>query len=145
MYSKHRKRETFGQSFPHRTFGVHAATAPLLLAQLLEGAVGRVEGEQLGQVGLAEGLAQLHQGGAQVQKEGVRGVQLKDLWHLIGPYLGAAGVGVQTVAQPRQQQVTRLGRALEEVLQDLVQLFMKLAHELVHMERSRVTRIDKWL
>lgn len=138
MYSKHREREWIRQSLPRGTFGVHAATAPLLLAQLLEGAVGRVEGEQLGQVGLAEGLAQLHQGGAQVQEEGVRGVQLEDLRHLIGPYLGAAGIGVQTVAEPRQQQVTRFSRALEEVLQDLVQLFVKLAHELAQTKTSRV-------
>lgn len=111
---------------------MHAATAPLLLAQLLQGAVGRVEGEQLGQMWLAEGLAQLHQCGAQVQKESVRGVQLEDLWHLIGPNLGTAGVGVQTVAQPGKQQMTRLSGPLEEVLEELVQLFVKLTHELAH-------------
>lgn len=131
--------ERFRQWLPHTTFSVHAATAPLLLAQLLQSAVGRVEGEQLGQMWLAEGLAQLHQGGAKVQKESVRGVQLEDLWHLIGPYLGTASVGVQTVAQPRQQQMTRLSRPLEEVLQDLVQLFVKLTHELAHKWRKRVT------
>ncbi len=40
---------------------VHIAIAPLFFAQLFEGAVGRVEGEQFGRTRPAEGLAQLQQ------------------------------------------------------------------------------------
>ena len=113
------------------TSSVHVAVPPLLLTELFECAVGGVKGQQFGRARPAEGLAQLQQRRAQVEEEGVRGVHLdEDLGHLIGPYLGAAGVGLQAAAQPGEQHMARLAGALHQVLQRLVELGVELAHEL---------------
>lgn len=110
---------------------MHVPAPSLLLVQLLEGAVGGVEGQQFGGAEAAERLAEPEQSGAQVQEEGVRGVHLEeDFRHLVGPDLGTAGVGVQAAPQPGEQPVPRVRRQLQQVLQDLEELVMELRHEL---------------
>lgn len=110
---------------------MHAAIASLVFTQVFKATVRRVEGEEFGWARPTERLTQLQQGCLQIQKESIRGIHLKeDLRHLIGPNLRPARVGLQAVAQPWQQQVARLGRALEQIPQDLVQLVVKLTHEL---------------
>lgn len=113
------------------TSGVNVAVTPLLLAEVLQGAVGGVKGQQFWGAGATEGLAQLEQGGAQVEEERVGGVRLhEDLGHLVGPDLGAAGVGLQAASKPGEQQVAGVPGLLQEIPQDLAQLLMVLSHEL---------------
>ena len=126
------------------TSGVDVSVPPLILAQLPQGAVRRVKGQQFGGVGPAERLAQLEQGRPQVQEERVRGVHLEKYFrHLVGPDLGAAGVGLQAASQPGEQQVASLARLLQQILKDEVQLVLKLTHELQEENSIKVRNTVK--